>query len=134
MSASGYPGVTAQNNTWKMYGFTQTASGSMGFQNFGNALVIGNVSDQFGSGLASGPNGLRLGGGILNTGSGFTRSFMAELLVYSAPLSFSLRQDVEGYLARRYGFSNNLPLGHPFNPIKVSNSCSRNCYLASMCY
>jgi hypothetical protein len=37
-----------------------------------------------------------------------------ELIIYSTTLSFSQRQQVEGYLAWKWSLQNNLPANHPF--------------------
>ena len=43
-----------------------------------------------------------------------TNANMAEILVFSSVLSTSQRQQVEGYLAQKWGLSANIPTTHPF--------------------
>ena len=41
-----------------------------------------------------------------------------EIIVYDAPLSTSDRQEVEGYLAAKWGLQSNLPNAHPYKLVK----------------
>jgi hypothetical protein len=43
---------------------------------------------------------------------------LAELLIFSAVHSTNQRQQVEGYLAWKWGLLNNLPTNHPYRLIK----------------
>ncbi len=49
-----------------------------------------------------------------SSGGGQPFGQLQELLVYSGTLSFTQRQQLEGYLAWKWGLVNNLPNGHPF--------------------
>jgi hypothetical protein len=45
-------------------------------------------------------------------------AFLYEILVYSTPLTQAQRQQVEGYLAWKWGLVGNLPSAHPYKSIK----------------
>lgn len=58
--------------------------------------------------------------GAYYTGSAFTTYFsgnIAEIIVFLSPsFTTSQRQQLEGYLAWKWGLNTNLPTGHPFKP------------------
>jgi hypothetical protein len=56
---------------------------------------------------------LRIGYSGYNTNDGFN-GYISEVLVYKASLSTSQRQQVEGYLAWKWGLQGNLPATHPY--------------------
>jgi hypothetical protein len=49
-----------------------------------------------------------------NGGSEYYQGDVAEMIVFTSPLTTSQRQQVEGYLAWKWGLQANLPTGHPF--------------------
>lgn len=57
---------------------------------------------------------LNTSGVIQNSGS--TNFQMGEYLFYKASLTTSQRQQIEGYLAWKWGLQSNLTTGHPFKP------------------
>ena len=72
---------------------TIAADGAAAFYSNGTLL---------GTGTGSGPNGLRLGGGYLNTESEFSDGDIGEVLVFNGVLSDSDRARVESYIARKW--------------------------------
>ena len=48
-----------------------------------------------------------------STGSIFLNGFVGEIIVFINGLTISPRQQVEGYLAQKWGLTANLPAGHP---------------------
>jgi hypothetical protein len=47
-------------------------------------------------------------------GAGWMNGFIGEILYYSTSLTTLQRQQVEGYLAWKWGLAGNLPAAHPF--------------------
>lgn len=86
------------------------ASGSQ--QLFTNGVVGGaQTSDfAFGSGTSL---VLRIGYSGYNTNDGFN-GYLSEVLLYTQALTTAQRQQVEGYLAWKWGLQANLPSNHPF--------------------
>jgi Glycine rich protein len=52
-------------------------------------------------------------GGNPNQSTWYFSGYISEILVYSTTLSSPQRQQVEGYLAQKWGIKQSLPLGHP---------------------
>jgi hypothetical protein len=48
-----------------------------------------------------------------NANDGFNGN-ISEMIVYTSPLTTSQRQQIEGYLAYKWGLQTNVPTGHPF--------------------
>ena len=99
--------TTATSDTnWDLMSHTRFAGGAYIFNWNGTTLF---------SGSSSGGNNLT--GLAINTGtySGETSTCqIAELILYSNVLSLSQVKQVEGYLARKWGLTSNLPTGHPY--------------------
>jgi hypothetical protein len=51
---------------------------------------------------------------ITNSISNFLNGVIGEVILYNRPLSTSERQQVEGYLAWKWGLQGNLPTAHPY--------------------
>jgi hypothetical protein len=88
--------LSLSGGQWQLYGYAHTSGGSDALLHNGVIVAVG--------ASAGGPPGLVLGG--------LLESYVAELLVFTALLSVPLRQDVEGYLAQRYGIA--LAAPHPY--------------------
>jgi hypothetical protein len=96
---------TPSDTNWDIYTFSKNNAGNALMNRFGNTLTS-NVNN---------PTNLR-GLGI-NTGtyaSELSDSQIAEVILYSGELSYANIQRVEGYLAWKWGFQNNLPENHPY--------------------
>ena len=52
-----------------------------------------------------------------NTISRFFSGFIGEVLIFNTTLSTGQRQQIEGYLAHKWGLTTNLPVTHPFKRI-----------------
>lgn len=89
----------------------------MVYRNTGNVLVLNGTSIS---------TGVPIGGSLTNSfnttiGAAFSGGYarfwaadMAEILVFNASLTTFQRQQVEGYLAWKWGIQANLPANHPF--------------------
>jgi hypothetical protein len=44
----------------------------------------------------------------------YDSDYTAEIIFYNTNLNVSQRQNIEGYLAQKWGLTGNLPVGHPF--------------------
>ena len=53
------------------------------------------------------------GGGVPGQPGFFLNGSIGEVLVYDSALTDSERQSVEGYLAKKWGTTASLPVGHP---------------------
>lgn len=124
-NAGGFPGTNvwtyngssfvANQNTSITYNQSQQtclslATGSQQF--FTNGVLGGpqNTPFAFGSGTSL---VLRIGYSGYNTNDGFN-GFISEVLVYTQALTTSQRQQIEGYLAWKWGLQGSLPATHPF--------------------
>jgi hypothetical protein len=66
-------------------------------------------------------------GNYVNAASGANEPFigyMGEVLLFTTALTTSQRQQVEGYLAWKWGLQGNLPANHPYSPTNVSSFSS----------
>lgn len=52
----------------------------------------------------------------------FWNGYVAEVLIYNSVLTLSQRQQVEGYLAWKWGIQTNLPVAHPYYSTSALNS------------
>lgn len=86
----------------------------------GNASTLGYNGTRT-TGLNPGTGGLfnALALGVDWTGSAFSSAEVAEVLVYSGALSLAQQQQVEGYLAAKWGIRGSLPGTHPYKSIPV---------------
>lgn len=55
-----------------------------------------------------------------DTGAGRFEGFIGEVIAYNTSLTASQRQQIEGYLAHKWGLQTNLPVGHPFRSAPVA--------------
>jgi len=101
--------ITTVNSNWDLLTVTRDSQGSAELFNFA-------VSQGRGPGYM-GFQGLSINNGF--TGENSTAE-IAEWLVYNKKLSLAEQQRVEGYLAQKYGFTNNLPVTHPFTTKFIS--------------
>ena len=53
---------------------------------------------------------------ILNLFTGAMQGNICELLIYNSALTTTQRQQIEGYLAYKWGLQASLPVGHPYAP------------------
>ena len=99
--------TTATSDTnWDLMSHTRFAGGAYIFNWNGSTLFS-----------ATSSHVKTLTGLAINTGTypGETSTCqIAELIVYSNVLSLSQVKQVEGYLARKWGLTSNLPTGHPY--------------------
>lgn len=52
--------------------------------------------------------------------SGTMQGNCCELLIYNSALTITQRQQIEGYLAYKWGLQASLPTGHPYSPVVAS--------------
>jgi hypothetical protein len=65
------------------------------------------------NGITNSLNGLYIGG---TPGSGqFINGYIGEIIIYQGVLSTTQRQQIEGYLALKWGLQSNLPTNHPYS-------------------
>jgi len=111
--------TTTALNTWVIYSATVTVATLNPFLN-GSACT-----SKTGSYTANTLSGLNIGGGTSSTGVGGQpfQGYISEILMYSYVLSASQRQQVEGYLAWKWGMNSSsttkpttitLPVSHSF--------------------
>jgi hypothetical protein len=122
-NSSGFTG----NNIWTFQGSTFVASADTVFPydtNTLSCLSLGatqqfflNGSDTIASpsfSFGSGTNGnIIIGWSGYNANDGFN-GYISEILVYTSALTTTQRQQVEGYLAWKWGLTASLPANHPF--------------------
>ena len=102
-------GGTVTQNTPFIYDYTfSTLSGSSIYSNGTNTATSGTAVTLTGAGT------INIGGynGIIEGFSGT----MFEVMLYDSVLSTGQRQQVEGYLARKWGLVQKLPDTHPYGP------------------
>ena len=75
--------------------------GSLTASNLSSSGTVGTTSQTFG-----------IGGGIADTI--FFNSYISEIVIYNIALTTAQRQQVEGYLAWKWGIVANLPSDHPY--------------------
>lgn len=93
------------NNTNGIRGFIETASAFNAYTN-GTNTVTNNTAVTF---QASSNQGLVLG----QWNVGWLNGVIFELLIYNRDLTITEYQQVEGYLAQKWGYKSYLPTGHP---------------------
>ena len=108
---------STSSDQWVMYtltrdGSTTSSSGAAvtTLYKYGNFIASG--------GFIYGPRGLVLGGGVRNSEQErygeLSDCDVAEVIVHTSVLSLADRQQMEGALAFKHGFSHALPAMHPF--------------------
>ena len=75
--------------------------GSLSASNLSSSGTVGTTSQTF-----------SIGGGIADTT--FFNSYISEIVIYNIALTAAQRQQVEGYLAWKWGLQANLPPTHPY--------------------
>lgn len=110
-------------NSGIAWGATMTAGSATGVSHIGEAFVSGGTSTSitFNGGITlTGPTAVpAFTSGVL-TNLGREGSFLQyigyiqEILFYNSVLTLSQRQQVEGYLAWKWGVQTNLPAAHPY--------------------
>lgn len=108
-------GTTAQTNTWQLIeGMNKdpNAGNTMGF--YCNAVLLASNGVQ--NGTATITNTLFLNGRN-NTNTLSYPAYVAELIIYSNALNNFARQQVEGYLAWKWGLTSLLPSTHPYKSV-----------------
>ena len=90
----------------------------MTYRNSGNLLVI-NGTPRPAAGVMGGSltNSVNVTIGVALAFGSYTRFWaadMAEILVFNASLTVFQREQVEGYLAWKWGLQTSLPASHPF--------------------
>jgi hypothetical protein len=60
--------------------------------------------------------GARLSGGSV---SNYLNGVIGEVILYNRPVSTSERQQIEGYLAWKWGLQGSLPTGHPYKSLAI---------------
>jgi hypothetical protein len=112
--------TTISTGDWSTAGYSNTdlVSGSL------NILAqTSNTTSVNGNTPASGALAINAGGATFTIGAGYTdnrqkfNGTIYEIISYNSVLSTSQRQQVEGYLAWKWGGQGNLPTGHPYKLI-----------------
>jgi hypothetical protein len=108
-SSANVSGGTGTQNTPFIYDYTfSTVCGSSIYANGTNTATSSTAVTLTGSGTIN-------IGGYNNTSDAFSGT-MFEVMLYDSILSTGQRQQVEGYLARKWGLVNKLPDTHPYGP------------------
>ena len=131
-----YNGHTSTQNNYILYRYTSSSLQWYGGDTAGvysvDTAVNGNGITSFvvnPSGTGTGyVNGTSAGSGGTSTSSGqaifilghqytggaYLTGYIYEFIVYNVALSTTQRQNIEGYLAQKWGLTANLPVGHPY--------------------
>jgi len=106
------------------WGTTMSAGSATGVSHLGEAFVSGGTSTYVnfnGAVTLTGPTAVTAftSGVLTNLGREGSASFqylgyIQEILFYNSVLTLSQRQQVEGYLAWKWGIQTNLPVAHPY--------------------
>lgn len=99
-------------NKWILTGFTSDAT-------TGKPYVSGSQLNTI-----AGTNGLTFNDIIIGTdggGSQIWNGYIAEILIFSTILTNDQRQEIEGYLSWKWGLSDNLPSGHKYQLLGLSD-------------
>lgn len=100
--------ITAE--TWAVIALQGSGAATLGN---GTVTVNGTASTAYGWGTGTNTGGIRIGS--YNSGGGANGSFdIAEILIYVTNLSTAQRQQIESYLAWKWGLQNNLASGQLF--------------------
>ncbi len=108
LALSAGAGVTLQQNVASLSNYAVMGgifNGASSLNSYNGTVVTGNAGDRNASGLVVGSSPGPL---YELTGS------IAEVLVFNSVLTTTERQQVEGYLAWKWGLQANLPSGHPY--------------------
>jgi hypothetical protein len=116
---------TIQNNTNYIYsgvlsnaGITPTSVGLFvnGTQQTSIDFTTGVETGFFSPGSYPNTNtsGISIGARLITGSSNFFAGDMGEMIYYSYMITASQRQNVEGYLAWKWGLQGNLPATHPY--------------------
>lgn len=101
------PGGVAATTNWKLY--TVTGSGALTSFYGQGSLIASNASGNTGP-----ANRLALSGYQLANNAELSDGELAEVVVFARVLTDTERQQLEGYLAWKYGMQAELPIGHPY--------------------
>lgn len=100
--------TTTTTTNWRMYEVLLTNT-SAPFYRDGNLLATGGTTS------IVGPNGLTVNNSITAASTDNSACQVAEIILsYAAELSTTERQQIEGYLAHKWGLTASLPAGHPY--------------------
>ena len=110
--------ITLNSTTWYIVSviFNGTSSITISYN--------GIISTYAGSGTGTNSSGLTIGS-YNNTSSYTTYNanfYLAEAIVYTSALSQTQYQQVEGYLAQKWGLTTSLPAGHPGKTTTIYNA------------
>ena len=101
------------NNGWDVIAYTLSLSGAQASTLFIHG-TSGATATTFTSENTT-SNGTIYVGSTASGGTSAWKSDVAEIIVYKSFLTASQRQQVEGYLAWKWGFNYTLPSNHPYN-------------------
>ena len=110
--------ITTNSSTWYIVSvvFNGTTSITISYN--------GIISTYSGSGTGTNSSGLTIGS--YNNSSSYTtynaNFYLAEAIVYTSALSQTQYQQVEGYLAQKWGLTSSLPVGHPGKTTTIYNA------------
>ena len=76
--------------------------------------INGSALNQNSGGMVSSSAGIRIGGLLGNTGAGRWDGLISEIVISQSTLSPTDRQQLEGYLAHKWGLTDKLPTNHPY--------------------
>lgn len=99
-------------NGYIMNGIRDTAASPRKLFYYENATLIGNVTDTS-SLTAPAYSSLQIGGQV-NVASRYGNVRIAEVVITGSLPSSVVRQQLEGYLAHKWGLTSNLPSNHPY--------------------
>jgi hypothetical protein len=108
-NGTGSANVTTIYNSPFLYSLNVNGSTGVIVLN-GGTTSSGTTSGSFGYSTYAVAAGLFTAG----IGSYLTNGFIAEILLYNASLTTTQRQQIEGYLAMKWGLQSSLPSSHPY--------------------
>jgi hypothetical protein len=112
---------SATLNTYLLIGFRFGTTA--GFQElFNNGTLVGSATKSIGgTSYSNATSGYSVGGGTVDSAGIYNfDGNIAEVLLYNTALTDTQRQQVEGYLAWKWGLRSSLPITHPNYYIPVS--------------
>jgi hypothetical protein len=111
--------ASTSNPQFLSYVFGTTEAGS----NVSLVYVNGSTSASLAGNTGTlGSNGVYIGSSSVPPGNDSLIGYISEIICYAGDLTFSQRQQIEGYLAWKWGLQGSLPTSHPYYNIAPNSA------------